>query len=123
MAKRMRGRPTAAIDKHLGGRIRQRRIMLGMTQQQLGEMIGVTYQQVHKYEGGVNSISAGKLFEVALALSAPLSYFYEDIGEEGPRRAMPHERMLLEIARNFAEIRSEAQREALSQLVRALANK
>src|SRR5216684_341602 len=65
MAKPKRGRSTAAIDDHVGGRIRERRIMLGLTQQQLAEMIGVTYQQAHKYERGINRVSAGRLFEIA----------------------------------------------------------
>src|SRR5438105_5543032 len=94
MAKPKRGRSTAAIDDHVGGRIRERRIMLGLTQQQLAEMIGVTYQQAHKYERGINRVSAGRLFEIARALSAPITYFYEVIGE-GPREIMPHQRMLL----------------------------
>ena len=81
--------------------------MLGLTQQQLAEMIGVTYQQAHKYECGINRVSAGRLFEGARALSAPITYFYEGIGEEGPRQIMPRtQRMLLEIARNVAEIRN-----------------
>ena len=96
--------------------------MLGLTQQQLAEMIGVTYQQAHKYERGINRVSAGRLFEIARALSAPISYFYEGIGQEGPRQITPHQRMLLEIARNFAEIRNEKHQEAVSQLARALAN-
>jgi transcriptional regulator with XRE-family HTH domain len=123
MAKRMRGQSTAAIDDHIGGRIRERRIMLGLTQQQLAEMIGVTYQQAHKYECGINRVSAGRLFEVARALSAPITYFYEGIGEEGPRQIMPHQRMLLELARNFAEIRNEKYQEAVSQIARALASR
>ena len=69
MAKPKRGRSTAAIDDHVGSRIRERRIMLGLTQQQLAEMIGVTYQQAHKYERGINRVSAGRLFEIARALS------------------------------------------------------
>src|SRR6516165_8858642 len=60
MAKPKRGRSTAAIDDHVGARIRERRIMLGLTQQQLAEMIGVTYQQAHKYERGINRVSAGR---------------------------------------------------------------
>jgi DNA-binding XRE family transcriptional regulator len=82
MAKPKRGRSTAAIDNHVGGRIRERRIMLGLTQQQLAEMIGVTYQQAHKYERGINRVSAGRLFEIARALSAPITYFYEGLGEK-----------------------------------------
>ena len=123
MAKPKRGRSTAAIDDHVGGRIRERRIMLGLTQQQLAEMIGVTYQQAHKYERGINRVSAGRLFEIARALNAPMTYFYEGIEEEGPRQITLHQRMQLEIARNFVEIRNEKHQEAVSQLARALASR
>jgi transcriptional regulator with XRE-family HTH domain len=123
MAKPKRGRSTAAIDNYVGGRIRERRIMLGFTQQQLSVMIGVTYQQAHKYERGINRVSAGRLFEIGRALSVPITYFYEGIGEEGPRQIMPHQRMQLEIARNFAEIRNEKHQEAVSQVARALASR
>ncbi|HVB15823.1 MAG TPA: helix-turn-helix transcriptional regulator [Stellaceae bacterium] len=121
MAKPVRGRSTAAIDDHVGGRIRERRVMLGLTQQQLADMIGVTYQQAHKYERGINRVSAGRLFEIARVLNAPITYFYDGIGEEAPRQAAPHQRMLLEIARNFGEIQNEKHQEAFSQLARALA--
>ena len=124
MAKSKRGRSTAAtIDDHVGGRIRERHIMLGLTQQQLAEMIGVSYQQAHKYERGVNRVSAGRLFEIARALNAPITYFYEGIGEEGPPQITLHQRMQLEIARNFSEIRNEKHQEAVSQLARALASR
>jgi len=89
MDKPKRGRSTAAVDDHVGGRIRERRIMLGLTQQQLAEMIGVTYQQAHKYERGINRVSAGRLFEIACVLNAPITYFYEGIEEGGPRRITP----------------------------------
>ena len=121
MAKRSRGRSTLAIDDHVGARIRERRIMLGLTQQQLAESIGVTYQQEHKYERGINRVSAGRLSEIARALNVPVGYFYEGIGEEGVRPATQHQRMLLEIARNFADIPNERHQEALSALARALA--
>jgi transcriptional regulator with XRE-family HTH domain len=123
MAKPKRGQSTATIDGRVGGRIRERRIMLGLTQQQLAEMIGVTSQQAHKYERGINRVSAGRLFEIAHALSAPITYFYEGIGEEGSPQITLHQRMQLEIARNFAEIRSERHQEAVSQVARALASK
>ena len=124
MAKSKRGRSTAAtIDDHVGGRIRERRIMLGLTQQQLAEMIGVSYQQAHKYERGVNRVSAGRLFEIARALSAPITYFYEGIAEEAPPQITLHQRMQLEIARNFSEIKNEKYQEAVSQLVRTLASR
>ena len=91
--------------------------------QLLAEKIGVTYQQAHKYERGINRVSAGRLFEIARALAVPISYFYEGIGQEGPRQVTPHQRMLLDIARNFAEIRNEKHQEAVSQLARALASR
>src|SRR5437870_9279197 len=116
MAKPRRGRSTATIDDHVGARIRERRIMLGLTQQQLAEMIGVTYQQAHKYERGINRVSAGRLYEIARVLNAPITYFYEGLGQEQPRPATPHQRMLLEIARNFAEIQNERSEEHTSEL-------
>ncbi len=110
-----------AIDDHVGSRIRERRIMLGLTQQQLAELIGVTYQQAHKYERGINRVSAGRLFEIARVLNVSITFFYEGLGEEGPRTSTPHQRMLLEIARNFSEIRNERHQEAIGHLARALA--
>ena len=59
------------IDRHVGARIRESRIMLGLTQQQLADLIGVTYQQAHKYERGINRVSAGRLFQIARALGVP----------------------------------------------------
>jgi transcriptional regulator with XRE-family HTH domain len=123
MTKPKMGRSTAAIDDHVGRRIRERRILLGLTQQELGEMIGVTYQQAHKYERGINRVSAGRLFEIARVLSAPITYFYEGIEQEGPRQIIPHQRMLLEITRNFAEIRNEKHQEAVSRLARVLSSR
>jgi transcriptional regulator with XRE-family HTH domain len=112
---------TQDIDRHVGGRIRERRIMLGLTQQQLADLIGVTYQQAHKYERGINRVSAGRLFEVARVLSVPVGFFFEGINGETGRTVGPRERMCLELARNFAQISNERHQEALSQLARALA--
>src|SRR6202050_2419774 len=94
MAKPKRGRSTGAIDDFVGSRIRERRIMLGLTQQQLAEMIGVTYQQAHKYERGINRVSAGRLYEIARVLGTPITYFYHGLGDEAPLREQPHQRML-----------------------------
>ncbi len=69
---RLRTRPGRSraqdIDRHVGGRMRERRIMLGLTQQEMAELIGVTYQQAHKYEKGINRIAAGRLHHIARAL-------------------------------------------------------
>jgi transcriptional regulator with XRE-family HTH domain len=86
-------------------------------------MIGVTYQQAHKYEHGINRVSGGRLYEIARALNAPITYFYEGVDDERPRQVAPHQRMMLEIARNFTEIQNEKHREAVSQLARVLAGR
>lgn len=112
---------TLDIDHHVGARVRERRIMLGFTQQQLADLIGVTYQQAHKYERGINRISAGRLFEIAHVLSVPVNYFFDGIDGEPVRAISPRERMCLELARNFAHIPNERHQEALSQLARVLA--
>jgi transcriptional regulator with XRE-family HTH domain len=112
---------TQEIDRYVGARIRERRIMLGLTQQQLADLIGVTYQQAHKYERGINRVSAGRLFEVSQVLSVPVSYFFDGLEQENERAISPRERMCLELARNFAQIPNERHQEALSQLARVLA--
>lgn len=108
-------------DRHVGIRIRERRIMLGLSQQQLADMIGVTYQQAHKYERGINRISAGRLFEIAQVLTVPVGFFFEGLDGERAAELSPRQRMCLEVARNFAQIGNERHQEALSQLARALA--
>ena len=112
---------TQDIDRHVGSRVRERRIMLGLTQQQLADLIGVTYQQAHKYERAINRVSAGRLFEIAQVLSVPVSYFFDGLAEDGERSITSRERMCLELSRNFAQIPNERHQEALSQLARALA--
>ena len=118
---RRAGTRTQDIDHHVGVRVRERRIMLGFTQQQLAALIGVTYQQAHKYERGINRISAGRLFEIAQVLSVPVNYFFDGIEGDATRAVSPRERMCLELARNFAHIPNERHQEALSQLARVLA--
>lgn len=111
-----------AADHHVGSRIRERRVMMGLSQQQLAKMIGVTYQQAHKYERGLNRISAGRLFEIAQVLGVPVSWFFEGLADGTETQEMSHrQRMCLELARNFALIDNEKHQEALSQMARALA--
>lgn len=111
------------IERHVGRRIRERRILLGLTQQRLAEMIGVTYQQAHKYERGINRVSAGRLYDLARALDVEVGYFFEGFDAQQPCAAMPErQRMSLDVARNFARIRDERSREALAQLCRVMAD-
>ena len=112
----------SAADHHVGARIRERRIMLGLSQQQLAQMIGVTYQQAHKYERGLNRISAGRLYEIAQVLGVPVSWFFDGLSHAAqPVEMTQRQRMCLELARNFADIDNERHQEALSQMARALA--
>ncbi|QXM25786.1 helix-turn-helix domain-containing protein [Elioraea tepida] len=111
-----------AIDRHVGARIRERRLMLGLSQQELAEAIGVTYQQAHKYERGLNRIAAGRLYEIAHALGVPISWFFDGLdSDQEPAPLTQRQRLWLEVARNFAQISNERHQLALSQMARALA--
>ena len=72
------------IDIHVGSRVRLRRMMLGMSQEKLGESLGITFQQIQKYEAGQSRLSAGRLREIAIALNKPIDYFYEPFVIELP---------------------------------------
>ena len=112
------------VDGYVGGRIRERRVMLGLSQQQMANLIGVTYQQAHKYERGINRISAGRLYEIARVLRVPVSYFFDGLeGNASDDDLSVRQRMCLELARNFTQIPNDRHREALSQLARVLAAK
>lgn len=79
------------IDLHLGKRLRRRRRLLGLTQQQLASFCGVRFQQIQKYECGANRISAARLWQLSEALEVPIGYFYDGLSDE-PRQAVaePH---------------------------------
>jgi transcriptional regulator with XRE-family HTH domain len=116
------GQRANAADRHVGARIRERRAMMGLSQQQLAKMIGVTYLQSQRYERGLNRISAGRLFEIDQVLGIPVSWCFEGLGPDAAAQAAsPRQRMCLERARNFALIDNEKHQEALSQMARALA--
>jgi transcriptional regulator with XRE-family HTH domain len=115
-------RPRAQdIDRHIGGRLRQRRVMNGLTQQALADLIGVTYQQAHKYESGVNRISAGRLYIIARVLGVDVGFFYEGLQSDQPIEPNPQQRVFLDHARNFRNIRTRKHQEAICLLTRILA--
>jgi transcriptional regulator with XRE-family HTH domain len=117
-------RPRAQdIDRYVGMRMRARRIMLGLTQQQMADVIGVTYQQAHKYEKGINRIAAGRLSNIARALGVEVGYFYEGMTDP-VEVAQPtqQQRLLLELARSFVALPSRKHQEAICNLTRILAN-
>lgn len=114
---------TQDLERHVGQRIRQRRIMLGLTQQEMARLIGITYQQAHKYERGINRVSAGRLYYIANVLQVDIRYFYEDMKDEDTIAPSLRERMRLDMARNFSRISDMRKQEALAQLTRAIADK
>lgn len=117
-----RGRVRAsAIDRHIGLRIRDRRVMLGLSQQQLADLIGVTYQQAHKYERGLNRVSAGRLYSIAQALGVEPGFFFEGLDGEPTEEVTGQRRALLELVRHFQSIVDPQRRQALASLVRSLA--
>ena len=111
------------VDEHVGERIRHRRTMLGLTQEQLAALLEISYQQVQKYETGANRVSAGRLFEIAQHLDVGVEYFFEDLAPSPGPSALPHggrNRAMIELVRNFTEIEDPEIRSAVSSLVKTL---
>ncbi len=73
-----------SVDVHVGQRVRWRRWQQGMTQQQLGEKIGITIPQIQKYEAGANRISASRMWDIAAAMEVPVSFFFEGLDGQAP---------------------------------------
>ena len=109
------------LDRFVGARMRERRMMLGLTQQHMAELIGVTYQQAHKYEKGINRIAAGRLFQIAGALGVDIGYFFQGAESRDSFRPTPQQRLLLELARSFVALPNRRHQEAICGLARALA--
>jgi transcriptional regulator with XRE-family HTH domain len=118
-----RRRPRAQdIDRHIGARLRRLRVTKGLTQQQMADLIGVTYQQAHKYENGINRISAGRLYMVARALGEDVAYFFVGLESNAPSEPSPQQRVFLDLARNFRSIRTAKHQDAICFLTRILAD-
>jgi len=109
-------------DKAIGAKIHELRIHKGMTQQEMSELLDVTYQQAHKYEKGINRISAGRLALLASKLDVPIHYFFENINELPSNEHVGSDRQHMEAARHFRQIKHDNVREAMSHLIRALAS-
>ncbi|GGG63308.1 transcriptional regulator [Salipiger pallidus] len=123
---------THPVDVHVGKRIRHRRWLVGMTQQQLAEQVGIKFQQIQKYETGANRVSASRLWDIADALDVPVSFFFEGIeGEQaeaeaaGEAAAMPADilgdKEALDLVRSYYAI-PENQRRRLFELARVLSD-
>jgi transcriptional regulator with XRE-family HTH domain len=109
------------VDKFIGKNIYSLRLARGLSRQQLSGEIGVTHQQLYKYERGKNRISVGRLLLIAKELGKNISYFYEGIGEvNNDPVTTQHQRMCIEISRNFMKIKSTEHQEAVNKLIKSL---
>lgn len=106
------------IDVHVGGRVRQRRTLLGFSQEKLADAIGLTFQQVQKYERGANRIGSSRLFDLARVLDVPVAYFFENMSATVASRTPSRMRGLAESKPEPFELDPMAKRETL-ELVRA----
>ncbi len=114
-----------SIDVHVGSRVRLRRTLLGMNQTQFGEALGLSFQQVQKYERGFNRINAGRLYEISQVLDVPVSFFFDEFSDEA-KAASPDnislKRETLELVRAYYRIRDPAARKHLREMTRAMAD-
>ena len=130
----MAGKKPHLVDQHVGSRVRLRRMLLGMSQERLGESIGITFQQVQKYEKGVNRIGASRLLQISEILDVPVQFFFEEAPHVDGRRApgmaeadaeafileFLNSREGLELNRAFVKISDPKVRKSVVNLVRAL---
>jgi len=110
------------IDTHIGQKIYSLRLAMGMSRQELGDQIAVTHQQCQKYEKGTNRVSAGRLALIAKVLNKPIDYFYADINKDVESVITHHQRMCIELSRNFMKIKNSIYQDAVNTLVKTLAN-
>ena len=129
-----------AVDVHVGKRVRLRRTLLGMSQEQLGASLNITFQQVQKYERGANRISASRLWDISQILDVQISYFFDDMTDDtmrsSPRRVSRGEnidldddnvrdpmarRETLELVRTYYSIESSKVRKRISEMVKSWA--
>ncbi len=113
------------IDVHVGSRVRLRRTLLGMNQTQLGEKLGLSFQQIQKYENGANRISASRLYQMTRILDVPVSFFFDGL-DKGANVWSPDDiwlkRETLELVRAYFRIGTPAARKGLFKLTEAMAN-
>ncbi|MBI1386806.1 MAG: helix-turn-helix domain-containing protein [Rhizobiales bacterium] len=126
------------VDVHVGGRVRLRRMLLGMSQERLGEQMNLTFQQVQKYEKGANRIGASRLHQIAGILGVPVAYFFEELtyqstavgqpgfaedGRDGSVMDFLNSREGMELNRAFMRIQSPKLRRSIIEHVRAIADR
>lgn len=138
MIKKTKGTPDP-IDKHVGHRLRIRRALMGMSQEKMAEYVGVTFQQIQKYERGMNRVSAGRLFQLSKVLEVPVSYFFDEVGEDsmpsyaltgmadneqspfGGEEDIMERKETLDLIRSYYAITDEKVRQNMLKLIKSMA--
>jgi len=124
------------IDANVGNRVRLRRMLVGMSQEKLGELLGLTFQQVQKYEKGVNRVGAGRLFRIARILNVEIPYFFQDVQDNlsGAQSGFAEEAAAppvmefvssgegLQLSRAFMRIQAAKVRKRVLELVKSMAD-
>lgn len=135
-ATKKKGRANS-IDEHVGVQLRQRRALLGFSQEKLAEQVGITFQQIQKYENGANRVSASRLYEFSKVLEIPVNFFFENYGSNENRMAsgfadndqaafegqddVMNRKETLELIRVYYSIQNPKLRKDLFKLVRSMA--
>ncbi len=111
------------VDAHVGGRVRARRTLIGMSQEDLGKHVGLTFQQIQKYENGMNRIAASRLWQFSLVLGRPISWFFEGIGARKRKvEDLLAKRETLKFVRYFSACDPDVQKH-LAAMINAVAGK
>ncbi len=113
---------TSEVDRAIGSKINELRISMGITRQDLASQVGVTHQQLQKYERGVNRITVSRLFDISRALNVPITVFIDSASGEEDFSAGENvkQRMCVETMRDFLSIKRQDQQDAVRKLIRAL---
>ena len=130
MPKSHSPRGSRSFDEHIAGCIRTRRMMLGISQETLGKHLGVTFQQIQKYEKGANRVSAGRLWEIARLFNTPIERFYDDMpggkivqsGASAAASVTLRDAATVRVAKAFGEIGNIRMRGRIVSLIEAVAN-
>lgn len=124
----------SSVDEHVGSRLKQRRTLMGLSQEKLAESVGITFQQVQKYENGANRVSAGRLYEFSKILNVPVSFFFDTLGAsanaagmaENDQAGFDHEddvmsrRETMDLVRTYYQVQNEEQRKDLLKMIKTM---